>query len=151
MRVIPFNVKFRDTDQQILHLIDELKGEMPGILNWALKGRAKLYEQSTREQKKKTFPHCPEGETILSKLRESCDHEATFLREKTEANPNEYLGVLTLYDRYDYWAKRRNYRPVRYDIIRDAVLRAYPDVECKRITVAPGEKPTVFLGITWIP
>ena len=149
MRIIPFKEVFRDTDKQNPHLIDELIEELPGILNWSFKGRVKLYERTSQSQGKKTFPQCSDGAELLAKMRRNSDHETTFLQEMTEANSDKCLEALKLYDDYDAWAKRRNYRPVGYDRFKDAVMRLYPNAVCKRKTVPPGRKATVILGVDW--
>ena len=149
MRIIPFNVKFRGTDQQDPHLIDKLKEELPGILNWALRGLVKLHALTSPQQKIKTFPQCSEGGALLAKMRDNSDREQKFLREETKAaTPDKYLGALHLYGNYKSWAERRGYRAVGYDKFRDAVLRVYPNITSGRKTVN-GQKDTVFYGIDW--
>jgi len=151
MRIIPFNVKFRGTAQQDLHLFDKLKAELPGILNWALRGLVRLHALTSDQQENKTFPQCAEGEALLAKMREESDREQKFLREETEAaDSKEYLGALNMYDKYKIWAERRGYRAVGYDKFRDAVLRVYPNIGSGRKMVE-GKKDTVFYGIDWIP
>lgn len=149
VRIIPFKVVFRDTDRQNPHLIDELIEELPGILNWSFKGRVKLYERTSQSQGKRTFPQCSEGIELLAKMREDSDHETTFLKEKTEVNPDKYLEVLKLFDDYVAWTKRLNYRSVGYDRFRDAILRLYPNADFKRKNVPPGVKATVIQGVGW--
>ena len=151
MRIIPFNVKFRGSDRQDLYLLDKLKAELPGILNWALRGLVKLHAQTSDQQEKKTFPQCAEGASLLAKMREESDREQKFLREETKAADSKvYLVALNLYDNYKSWAERRGYRAVGYDKFRDAVLRVYPDIDSGRKTTH-GQKDTVFYGIDWIP
>jgi P4 family phage/plasmid primase-like protien len=151
MRIIPFNVKFRGTDRQDLYLFDKLKAELPGILNWALRGLVKLHALTSDQQEKKTFPQCAEGAALLAKMREESDREQKFLREETKtASSDTYLGALKMYDNYKSWAERRGYRAVGYDKFRDAVLRVYPNIGSGR-KIVDGRKDTVFFGIDWIP
>ena len=148
MRIIPFNVKFRDTDQQNPHLIDELKEEMPGILNWALSGLVKLHAL-TSHQVKKVFPQCADGEVLLEKMREDSSREQKYLREETKAaTPDKFLGGLNMYDNYRQWMGDRGYYPVGYDKFRDAILRVYPNIRYGRKTIHK-QKDTVYYGIDW--
>jgi len=149
MRIITFNVKIRGTDRQDQHLIDKLKEEMPGILNWALRGLVKLHALTSHQQEKKTFPQCDEGAVLLAKMREDSDREQKFLREETKAaTPDKFLGALNMYDTYKKWILDRGYYPVGYDKFRDAVLRVYPNIASGRKTIR-GRKDTVFYGIEW--
>lgn len=151
MRIIPFNVKFRGTDRQDLYLFDKLKEELPGILNWALRGLVKLHALTADQQEKKTFPQCTEGAALLAKMREDSDREQKFLREETQmAIPDKFLGALDLYDNYKQWMSDRGYYPVGYDKFRDAILRVYPNISSGRKTIRR-RKDTVFYGIDWLP
>ena len=149
MRIIPFNVKFRGTAQQDLHLFDKLKAELPGILNWALRGLVRLHALTSDQQDNKTFPQCAEGAVLLAKTREESDREQKFLREETKAaTPDKFLGGLNMYDSYKQWMSDRGYYPVGYDKFRDAILRVYPDIPSGRKTIHK-RKDTVYYGIDW--
>ena len=143
LRIIPFNQVFRNTDQQNPHLTDELMDELPGILNWALRGLVKLRER-------KTFPQCEEGQQVLNEHMADCDHEGSFLMEETEANPDRYLGSRDAYRAYRDWAKDHGYNPVGDKKFREAVLRVYPDATYGRL-MEGASKTTVIHGIYWAP
>lgn len=81
-------------------------------------------------------------------MRKKSDHETTFLREMTEANPDGYLESLVLFDNYDAWAKRRRNFSVGYDRFMEAVQRVYPNAVSQRIRI-DGRRPTVICGIDW--
>ena len=151
MRIIPFNVKIRGAAQQDLHLIDKLKEELPGILNWALSGLVKLHALTSHQQEEKVFPHCAEGAVLLAKMREDSDREQKYLREETKAaTSDKFLGALNMYDDYKQWMGNRGYYPVGYDKFRDAILRVYPNIPFGRKTINK-RKDTVFFGIDWNP
>lgn len=149
MRIIPFNQVFRNTDKQNPNLTEELKEELPGILNWALRGYVKLCER-TASFVIKTFPQCEEGDSALQKLREDSDHERAFLCETTEASstPEMYLETHDLYLRYKTWALECGYRPVAECNFVKAVKRVYPTAIIDRKRVGTS-RPTVAYGITW--
>lgn len=109
---------------QIEH--EELLEELPGILNWALRGLVKL-------RKVKTFPQCSEGEALLAELREDCDHEKTFLTETTMgANAETFIGAKRLYDIYRDWMDDNGYRAMGAANFKHAVRRLYPTMRYGR-------------------
>ena len=150
IRIIPFNQVFRNTDKQNPNLTEELKEELPGILNWALRGYVKLCERSASSAIK-TFPQCEEGSMALQKLREDSDHERAFLRETTEIseNPEKYLETHNLYLRYRIWASESGYRPVAENKLNSAVSRVYPNAFFDRKRVGVHRLSVVF-GIDWL-
>jgi phage/plasmid-associated DNA primase len=149
IRIIPFNQIFRGTDKQNTNLMEELKEELPGILNWALRGYVMLCER-TASSAIKTFPQCEEGSVALQKLREDSDHERAFLRETTEASsdPEKYLETHNLYLRYKSWALESGYRPVAENKFNAAIMRVYPTAIIDRKRVGTS-RPTVVYGIEW--
>lgn len=149
IRIIPFNQIFRGTDKQNTNLMEELKEELPGILNWALRGYVMLCER-TATAAIKTFPQCEEGDLALQKLREDSDHERAFLRDATEASsdPEKYLETHNLYLRYKIWALESGYRPVAENKFNAAIMRVYPTAIIDRKRVGTS-RPTVAYGIEW--
>ena len=142
LRVIPFNVVFRNTERQNPHLSEELLAERPGILNWALRGLLKL-------RGLRTFPQCPEGMACLEEHRTACDHEKAFLLEKTVAAPDECISSRLLYNDYKQWMRESNYHPVGLQKFRLAVLKAYPNASYADREYTVDGRIAVFHGITW--
>mgnify|MGYP004656080027 CR=1 FL=1 len=128
LRIIPFNQRFRGTDQQNPNLINELLEELPGILIWALKGLAML-------RKLKTFPECAEGEAEKEKLRGECDHERTFLLEHTEPATGSWCSSDRLYQKYKEWMLNNGYRPVCAGKFKKAVQRLYPQAYVNKSSI----------------
>lgn len=119
LRIIPFNQRFRGTDQQNPNLINELLEELPGILIWALKGLAIL-------RKLKTFPECAEGKAEREKLRGACDHVRTFLLEHVESATGSWCSSDKLYQKYKEWMWNNGYKPVGAGKFKEAVQKLYP-------------------------
>ena len=142
VRVIPFNVVFRNTDKQNPHLFEELCGELPGIFNWALDGLRKLREQ-------KIFPQCEEGRMVLEQLREDCDHERTFLRETVKEAKNGRVESQSLYQSYRIWCQNNGYSPVGANNFKSAVLREFPGAVYDREVNEARQKVTVIRGIAY--
>lgn len=142
LRLTPFNVVFRNTDQQNPHLSEELLEERPGIFNWALRGLLKL-------RGLRTFPHCSEGLVCLEEHRTACDHEKAFLLEKTVAAPDACISSSLLYDEYKRWMRESNYRPVGLQKFKLAVLKAYPTARHVEREYTVQGRMAVFHGISW--
>lgn len=140
VRVIPFNVVFRNTDKQNPHLFEELCGELPGIFNWALDGLRKLRDH-------KTFPQGEEGHMVLDQLREDCDHEGTFLRETVKEAKNGSVESQRLYQSYRKWCQDNGYSPVGANKFKSAVLRGFPGASYERRSNKVHQKTTVIKGI----
>ena len=121
LRLIPFNVVIRNTDQQDPRLIDKLMEERPGILNWALEGLAELRMHTV-------FPQSEEGRLALEQLRAESDHEATFLSETVRADPEGVESFMRLYSAYREWCQDNGFNsPVSSSKFKNAILRVFPD------------------------
>lgn len=142
LRIIPFNVVFRNTERQNPHLSEDLLAERSGILNWALHGLLKL-------RGLKTFPQCSEGAACLEEHRIACDHEKAYLQERTMSDLDGCISSRLLYEDYKDWMRRNNYRPLGMQRFKRAVLQAYPNAthsECERTVQG---RMAVFHGISW--
>ena len=137
MRIIPFEQRFRGTEKQNINLTEELLEELPGILNFAIAGLAKL-------RKLRQFPQCPSGEKILEQLREDCDHERTFLQETVFAANGAHISTETLYEKYKCWMNTNGYRAKGKGNFQNDVQRVYPDVYKERERTENGRKEFFF-------
>ncbi len=117
LRIIPFEQVIRGTQKQNKNLKAELTKELPGILNWALRGLAELQGMTM-------FPECPDGERMKEELRMSCDHERDFLTEATEQGGSVLSDEL--YREYQQWANANGFRPVGNNKFPAAVKAFYP-------------------------
>ena len=142
LRIIPFLREIRGTKKQNNNLAAELRGELPGILNWALRGLAELRRHTV-------FPECPGGKEMKEEHRRMCDHERDFLLENTAAEADFSTSVSSdfLYQRYKDWmqATKSGY-PVSQKKFCDAVKRVYPKSEKRQISQGEG-RCLAFVGI----
>jgi putative DNA primase/helicase len=79
-----------------LGLFDRLIQELPGILNWALDGRARLYARGH-------FVQPASGADLLADLGELGSPEANFLRECVEFVPNAEVPKAELFAAWTAW------------------------------------------------
>ena len=140
LRIIPFDQRIRGTEKQNPNLAAEIiDTELPGVLNWALIGLAKL-------RKLKQFPECPAGAALKEEHRLSCDHEQEFLVEHVAAEVGGVLGTQLLYNRYRDWAKNNGYRPVGAANFKNAVMRVFPGTFVERRRIGGGQN-TCYVNI----
>ncbi len=96
IRLIPFEVTI-PKDQQDKHLVDKMKEELPGILNWAIQGCLKWQK---------------EGLETISKVQKATDEYRKeedilqhFLDENVETCLGQKVQAVDLYNRYTSWTK----------------------------------------------
>ena len=95
LKFLPFNVKFRGTDQEDTRLEQKLLEELPGILRWAQLGYAKLIE---------TGFECPKSILASTKvIRLDCNSIDLFLEECLEVKKGWKIPMKDLYKSYDHW------------------------------------------------
>ena len=140
VRLIPFNQRIRGTKKQNPNLAAEIvAAELPGVLNWALVGLAKL-------RKLPQFPECSEGAALKEEHRNACDHELEFLTEHVEEAPGEWVSTDALFKKYKDWLLANNYRPIGAGTFKRAVKRIFPKSYEKRERVGLRQM-TVFYNI----
>ncbi|MGU3471887.1 phage/plasmid primase, P4 family [Paenibacillus sp. D51F] len=80
--LIPFDRQFRDEEQDKT-LIDQLKGELPGILNWALKGLNRLMENDFN------FTTSEMAERLLSRYKQEQNPLLAFVRASIDSGSDQ--------------------------------------------------------------
>lgn len=124
--LVPFD-KVIAEDKQIETLAEELKKELPGILNWAIEGLRKLNAAG-----RFTVPE--NSKSMLEEYRRDSNPARAFLLENYIASDNsEYVGCETLYNEYKSYCDSKGYRPLSDRTFGKEVHRAFPAVEHKRI------------------
>ena len=122
VRVIPFDVEIplneRDGD-----LPNKLKGEWPGILQWAVRGclkwqREKLAEPSAVKQ-------------ATGDWRKSADHLTRFVREALILDPEGAVSATALYNHYKSWCAKNGEQAMSIKAIKAALGNSF-DVKHKR-------------------
>lgn len=128
LRVIPFNVKQSDKPTTDLNLSQKLKGELSGILNWAIAGLRRL----RTEFDKGGFPKLGGGAEILQDHRRTCDTEREFLEEFYTVREKVMLSSSKVYGTYRTWCESNGYRPKGANRFAQDVRRVYPGVVAGR-------------------
>lgn len=96
IRLIPFNVTFKEENQD-KNLLDKLREELPGILNWTIEGCRNWQENglgTPDEIQKATLNYQNEQDTV-----------GQFIEDCTSKNPLAKIKVGYLYQAYLNWCK----------------------------------------------
>lgn len=96
IRLIPFNVIIPEEERD-KHLADKLKGELPGILAWAVSG--------CREWQKDGMQTPSEVLCATEDYRSEQDLIATFIEERCLVNPDFSVKASVLYKTFKKWAE----------------------------------------------
>ena len=138
--LVPFDKVITEANQ-IKNLADELKTELPGILNWALAGLARLNNQGGF-----TAPH--RAGPLLEDYRRESDPARAFLMENYEASGNgEAVACAELYRNYRQWCDAEGCKAMGSRSLGKQVSRLYTAVERKRVRFL-GEREWRYAGLT---
>jgi P4 family phage/plasmid primase-like protien len=119
--LVPFE-KVIPEDQQIKDLADQLKRELPGILNWALAGLEKLNKAG-----RFTIPE--HSSQLTEEYRRDADPARAFLLENyTYSSNGDGIGCSALYEQYKQYCLDNGYKPMSNTTFGQQVKRAFPDV-----------------------
>jgi putative DNA primase/helicase len=96
IRLIPFTVTIPNEEQD-KRLLQKLKAELPGILNWALHGCSEWQREGL----------CEPGEVqaATEAYREEMDHVGSFLKARCSLVPSLQAPASDLYEAYIEWCK----------------------------------------------
>jgi putative DNA primase/helicase len=97
IRLIPFNIKIPDEDQD-KELLGKLKRELPGILNWVLKGCMAWQRDGLGVPE--------EVKQATAGYREEMDVIAGFIADRCIEDPGAYVAVKDLYKAYKEWCEQ---------------------------------------------
>ena len=142
MRVISFPVVSRGTEWQDIHLAARLREELPGILNWSLRGYGELLESGAAKFPETEYSSALKCDAIKDSRPEElfCDE---FLEKTGDANM--FLPTMQVYKEFEqYCIQRRLHVPSAKRVIPE-ILR-YRQVEKGRKSLN-GATPMCFLGI----
>lgn len=121
VRFIPFEASFQGREDT--HLLDKLKSEMPGILNWALEGCRRWADQGSLATPVKV-------ERAKEEYKEEMDRLGEFLEDCTVSQENFEVSRDELYERYCSWLDGANERPYGRTLFARALSeRGYPLVK----------------------
>lgn len=105
LKMIPFDHPF-EGDKRDFDLIDKLKPELPGILNWAIEGCLKWQKLEHGLQNPETI------ETLNQAYRDDFNPFTQFLSDQCVLHSDVYCGASDFYKRYVSWCKEQDEKPI---------------------------------------
>lgn len=119
MMLLPFNASFTGNQLDPM-LMNTLKGELPGILNWALTGTTMWLQKGLKS-------HIPQALLEdIQEYRDESDLLGCFLKERTVANQGDWVSTDALFDAFKEWAsKDREWQMTRNIMTKKLVERGY--------------------------
>ncbi|MDQ1182039.1 phage/plasmid primase, P4 family [Rhodococcus sp. SORGH_AS_0301] len=144
-RMLAFQFRRSFLGAENTNLIDQLTGELPGILLWALDGLDRLYSRGR-------FLQPDSGAHLLEVLGEGASPVETFIREACETGVERSVAVEIIYKRYSDWCGANGYTPANSSNFGQQLVAAMstiaPDikVEKRRVGGRGGRVPT-YIGV----
>lgn len=123
--LVPFPQIFPE-ERQITDLAAQLKGELPGILNWAMEGMSEL-------NKADRFTEPPENKDLLEEYRRDSDPARAFLQENYIHTPDaEGQPRRQVYESYLQYCKDNGCKPMGNRHFGKTVKTTFPRSETIR-------------------
>lgn len=122
--IIPFTKTF-DGAKDDKDLRSKLQRELSGILNRALGGLRRLYDN-------RMFSNPPQVEAALTEYRLDTDSVAAFIFECIIHAPGGQISKQRLYDSYHGWCEKQGLKAVAYNSFSKQLRRALPGLDDKK-------------------
>ncbi|MFE1771207.1 phage/plasmid primase, P4 family [Streptomyces sp. NPDC059008] len=122
-------------------LFSRLVAEMPGILNWALDGLARLEAKG-----RITEPAC--SREAVATMQDTASPTSAFVRERCATGPACSVPVDALWTVWREWAEDNNVRPGTKQVFGRNLLSVVPQLTRTRPRDASGERIATYSGIT---
>ncbi|MBT2511038.1 NTP-binding protein [Streptomyces sp. ISL-98] len=125
-------------------LIDRLIAEMPGILNWALEGLARL-------QRNGRITQPPSSREAITTMQDTASPTSAFVRERCTTGPTCSVPVDTLWNVWREWAEDNGVRPGTKQVFGRNLLSVVPQLNRTRPRDAYNRQVATYTGITVKP
>jgi putative DNA primase/helicase len=126
-------------------LEDRFTPELPGILNWALDGLARLNENGGR------FTRVPSADEVIVAMRDLASPVAAFVRERCRLDAQVEIAIDEIFAVYKTWAEENEYPRASKAVFGRDLRAAFPSVRRLRPRRESGKKSReyVYAGIAW--
>ncbi|MGX2994517.1 DNA primase family protein [Streptomyces sp. JNUCC 64] len=124
-RFILLNTRLSWLGKEDPTLTDRLTAEMPGILNWALEGLARL-----RRTGRITEPASTRD--AVTTMRDTASPTSAFVRERCTTGPTHHVPVDTLWAVWREWAEDNNVKPGTKQVFGRNLLSVVPQLSLTR-------------------
>jgi putative DNA primase/helicase len=121
-------------------LTDRLIAEMPGIINWALEGLARL-ERAGR------ITEPVSSREAITTMRDTASPTSAFIRERCTTGPACTVPVDALWAVWREWAEDNNVKPGTKQVFGRNLLSVVPQLNRTRPRAPSGERIATYHGI----
>ncbi|MFJ7049769.1 phage/plasmid primase, P4 family [Streptomyces sp. NPDC101112] len=122
-------------------LTDRLTAEMPGILNWALEGLARL-------QRTGRITEPASSREAITTMRDTASPTSAFVRERCTTGPACTVPVDALWNVWREWAEDNGVRPGTKQVFGRNLLSVVPRLNRTRPRDTYGRQVATYTGIT---
>ncbi|MGK3106256.1 phage/plasmid primase, P4 family [Streptomyces sp. WAC05858] len=122
-------------------LTDRLTAEMPGILNWALEGLARL-------QRTGRLTEPVSSREAVTTMRDTASPTSAFVRERCTTGPTCSVPVDALWTIWRDWAEDNGVRPGTKQVLGRNLLSVVPQLHRTRPRDPYGRQVATYSGIT---
>ncbi|PSM41491.1 NTP-binding protein [Streptomyces dioscori] len=122
-------------------LMDKLTAEMPGILNWALEGLARLQRTGRITEPKSS-------REAVTTMQDTASPTSAFVRECCATGPTCSVPVDALWTVWREWAEDNGVRPGTKQVFGRNLLSVVPQLNRTRPRDAYGQQVATYSGIT---
>lgn len=114
------------------NLLDELSSHLPGILNWALIGRRRLYGRGR-------FTQPQSGAAKVREFDELGNPVRAFVADCCVVDPRESVEVSSLYAAYKGWCETNGLKDVKpLNVFGADLCNTVPELKRRRLSRTPG-------------
>ncbi|MCA9420501.1 MAG: DUF3854 domain-containing protein [Nitrospira sp.] len=141
--ILPFPTQI-PPEKQNSKLTDELTGELPGILNWAIAGAFSL-------RKRKHFLESKDGVLARQQFQRESNPARLFLEESCERDLTGEIPSIFLYQEYAKFCQNRGFHPLNETHFGREVRATFAQVERIRLPVqGESSRPWGYRGLKWL-
>ncbi|WP_329198978.1 DNA primase family protein [Streptomyces sp. NBC_01435] len=141
-RFVVLNMTVSWLGKEDTSLTDKLAAEMPGILNWALDGLARL-------QRTGRITEPASSREAVTTMQDTASPTSAFVRERCAVGPNCEVPVDTLWDIWREWAEDNRVKAIgSKQLFGRNLLSVVPQLHRARPRDAYGRQVATYYGIT---
>lgn len=143
-RFIPLMFKESFLGREQLNLEQMLQPEMPGILNWSLKGLDYLRERGYFKMPQSSL-------AAVRQLQELSAPVTTFVQECCVIDPHQKIEKALLYKEWKDWCEKEGHKPGPQNTFAGDLYAAYPQLHSVRPKVKGERMKPHYCGIGLVP
>lgn len=140
-RFVVLNTRVSWLGKEDTTLTDRLTAEMPGILNWALQGLARL-------QRTGRIAEPPSSREAVTTMQDTASPTSAFVRERCGTGPAYSVPVDTLWGVWREWAEDNGVRAGTKQVFGRNLLSVVPQLNRTRPRDQYGRQVATYNGIT---